>query len=290
MGNLIENASGLDGTVGFAAVGGGALSADEATLGAPGRIALVATGTATATVGLQAAAVAASAGAEYDVAGLWSFVGAEGALAVQWLDGGGTVVDTDLLPVVRIATGAALKGLRRRFHRGAARLACPVGASQARLRLTGAATGAYTAALLKPMITPARTDGDPPRWDPGPTSNPDLDLPIWPADLPPVLMEGYGAAPTPLRKAFESDAGIPMMQKVGATARQIVKAQLRLSPEQLVVLEDFHAAGAEPFWFVRPDTDELCQAWWTADGAPALDRLAADDAAYYAVGLQLAVA
>ncbi len=290
MENRIENAGGLDGTTGYAAVGGATLAADEATLGAPGRIVITASGSATATVGVDTDLAAVSAGATYDCAGLWSFVGAAATLAVQWCDGGGTVVNTATLPLVRTATGAAAKGLRQRFNRSYGRVTWPSGASQARLRLSGAATGAYVAGLLKPMIAPARTDGDPPRWDPGPTSNPDLALPIWPAALPPVLMDGFSAAPTSLRKAFESDAGIAMTQKVGATARQIVQAQLRLSPEQLVALEDFHAHGGSPFWFVRPDTDELCQAWWTADGAPALARLAAQEAAYYSFGLQLAVA
>lgn len=281
MQNILKNASLLDGTNGFAAVGG-AIAVDEDTLGAPGRAALAVTGG----TGARTTAQAVTAGLAYDCHGYWWSAGA-GSLSVDWMNGA-TVVRSDILPVLQAGKGTAQWGVRSTYNRSYARITAPVGASSARLSLASTTSGA----LVKPFIgRPGLVDNQL-HWDPGPSDNSDLDAILaWPTDVPSPSWDSYGAAPTSVRKAFEADSAIPQANRTGTVERTQMKCVLRLTDLQVAILGRFHRdCGDAPFYMVRPDTDELCFAQWLADGAPALQSLIPGGGGNYAVGLLLAVA
>jgi hypothetical protein len=121
---------------------------------------------------------------------------------------------------------------------------------------------AYRPYIGRPGLAPVR-------WDPGVHANPDLQLPVWPADLPgfrgQLTIDPYADL-----KPFAGDVGIPVNSRTYSGLQHQVRGQMRLTQEQDDTLARFYDAGAPEFYFVRPDTDELCIAQWLADGAPRL--------------------
>lgn len=291
MPNRLKNAAFLDGVANWTAIGAASLSVDEATLGAPGRAVLKAAGTGTGVQGVRSAQIAVTAGVSYDALSGWYADAGTSALSVEWWNGGPSPISETAIPLVRAAAGTPKRGLPRRMNQSYGRITAPAGATLASFKLitTLGSSAAYNLLLLKPSLSDLPAYDVPVRWEPGPHDNPDLNLPVWPHDLPPLLREDFNAAPTTRYKAFDSDAMIQGIWKAGDGSRVNLQGRLLLKPEQVDDLQEFRRLNATPFWFVRPDTDELCQAWWAPDGEPKLAAFAVD-AAYYAIGLQLAVA
>lgn len=279
--NLLTNCGYLDGATGWAGTAQLTLAIDESVRGSAGRAALVGTGSSTATNQKQALACAVDAraevveGVEYEVTAC-VFASVNGvavapAVAVVWRGAGGSTILTEPLTVAapQIALhGEARLGVRNSWRRLRARLTAPAGAASADLEVavTPAASGtAVEIALLKPLIAETWAPW-PVTFDPGQTSNPDLDLPIWPSALRGFDL-GPGGEPQADRVEFGEGPGRPSRRRTTADPARQFSGALRCDPVERAVLEDFHR-GVGDFWFVEPDSDRLCIASFAADGAP----------------------
>jgi hypothetical protein len=272
MANQVQNAGGLDGVTGWSATSGAAKSIDEAVLGGPGRAVIKAAKALTAGQGLAlwSEGFAVTAGQVIEAAGaIGNSEGGLPGLALEIVDGGGAVLSSTPLPVsAPDSAGGPRRGLAATFAQAYGRVTAPASGT-ARLRATSTATigATHQLALLRPFLDrpgSARRSA----WDPGPHLNPDLQLPTWPASLP-GLRRNLQVAPYANRVAFAGEAGIPSTDKLyGGSLQVAVTAQLGLDPEQADVLDQFFLASTGPFFFLRPDTDQLCYAQWLAEGAP----------------------
>ncbi|MET3665899.1 hypothetical protein [Caulobacter sp. 1776] len=259
-GNLLKNAGLLDLTNDWVS-GGGALQVDESTVGAPGRVVMVAGG-----AGVATSSVNVSVGDELEVLAL---VGADvNRPRVEFviLNGGGATISATVVPFRRLGSGACRRGLTASFSEAYARITVAA-AGAARLSIAPNGGGMSHIYAFRPYI--GRPGLAVMRWDPGTHSNPDLNLPVWPADLP--GFRGQPAVePFANLKAFAGDAGLPANGSLYSGLHHQVKGQMRLSAEQDDILDQFYARRPPAFYFVRPDTGDLCIAEWLADGAPRL--------------------
>lgn len=253
MANRILNAAGLDGLADWT----GATAIDETVVGGPGRAVIIGAGGT-----LLSSSTPVVAGQAVEAFG---HVAAPGALAVEFLSGGGASIDVVAIPQKGAGEGPARRGLPHTFAAFRGRLTAPAGAASARLR----ATSAGSVALLKPFLETTPWERESP-WNVGPHTNPDLNLPTWPTKLRPADPSDYSVEPIPTRKAFAGDSGVPITRRVTLTPRYQLSASLRLSLEEFDRLEAFFLAGVEPFFFARYDTQQLCRARWLADGEPKL--------------------
>lgn len=273
MGNLLTNASGLDGATGWTALGAGALAVDETTVGGPGRAVIRSAGAGAPgdVVGLVSAFVAVAAGQVVEAAGRNAAVGGAWAQQLVWRDAGGAALAPTPIPLAYTGFGPARRGLPATFNYGYLRAAAPANAASVALQVQttlGQGDGAYAVYALKPFLGAAPADPRPTRWDPGAHVNPDLQLEIWPSILPPFRSDGL-ATPIANAKAWAGDAGIPIRETLYQDLHQEFRGQMRLSLEQWDALDAFYeSSGDDEFYVVRPDTDQLCVAEWLADGAP----------------------
>lgn len=286
MANGLWNAGFLQGADHWATVGGGALAVDETLRGAPGRAVLKASRLAS-TVGLTAPVepaaadrVAVSAGDVVEFsAGALGLLGVVEAPAAPrawavFYDAAGTVLETRPL-VVRppeVAThGLGLAGVRASFYGVQQRETAPAGAAKATLRVEAVSTAAnqtVAALLLKPMVakvSAARTL--PLAWTPGQHSSSDLAFAAWPEILRP-FRAGAGGEVQPGRVEYQAGAGRPKSRRVALDPVRKFMGQVRCDGVERAALEQFWREGPGDFWIVEPDTDRLCVASWTADGAP----------------------
>lgn len=253
MANGIKNASGLD-----AADWTGATAFDEEVLGAEGRIVIVGAGGA-----LRSSTVPVVPGQVIEAAGLVGASGGGAVLEVEFLSGGGVVIETAAVAMKTPGDGRPRRGLPIAFDIRRGRLVTPADAATARLL----ARGTGSAYLLKPLLDPA-PGRRPTVWTPGPHTNPDLNLPSLPSMLPPIEWDNAELEPIPLRKDFAPDAGVPITRRMGSTPRWKLTTSLRMTMEEADAFDEFFKAGVEPFWIVRYDTQALCRAYWLADGEP----------------------
>ena len=269
MGNALTNAGGLDGVTGWSAIGGAAVSALESGYGAPGRAVLQALGTANGAIGLQSSQLPAAAGQVWEIyAGLQASLPGQQLLA-QWIDAGGAnVIASAPVPQVSQPIGIARRGLPSSFGRYYGRLIAPAGTGH--LSLIAQATSAGipgVVLLLKPYAAQAPADPRPTLWDPGSHNNPDLQLAAWPSALPPFQADAM-AQPIANAKAWTGDQGIPVREDLYRALHFEYRPRMRLDIEGQDTLEQFFETQRDPFYVVRPDTDQLCVADWLADGAP----------------------
>ena len=269
MGNGIKNAGLLDGVTDWSATAGAVRTVDDATIGAPGRNVLVVTKTLTTGQAISAwsTGLAVTAGQIIEIFALAgnSEAGLTG-LTLQVLDGGGAVIGSTAIAQRRRASGAPRRGLSIAFNDHFGKVAAPATCT-ARLLATSTATAnaSHQLCLTKPYLGLAGAGLA--RWDPGAHTNPDLDLPIWPAALPPF--RSVSPEPYANRKPFAGDAGIPSSAKLYAgPLHHALRGQMRLTLETADVLAAFFESDAEPFYIVRPDTEQLCMAEWLDSGAP----------------------
>lgn len=250
MANGILNASGLDGATGFA---GTNVAADNAVLGAEARIVITADANlASANVNLAGAA------------GVYAFgMFAGDGLAVRFRNGVGVIGDYPL-PTLR-QPASPTRGIARTFGFASGYIAAPVGATQWAL----VESGGGEAAMFRPYGMGTSAAARRPRtWSPGDHANPDLDLAAWPDLLPNAEADGFALEPIPLRKSFVGDSGIPTTRRVASTSARFATVTLALNAVDRDILEQFWRANHDEFWFVRPDTGDLCIAEWADDGDP----------------------
>ena len=245
MPNLISNATGMDGVAGWT----GGSSIDETILGAPGRAVIVGAGGS-----LTSAVVNVTPGTSIDV--FATYAAAAGGALLECVFSTGAVA----IPLKSRGDGRPRRGLPRAFDIARGRLTVPAGAATARLRVTGG--GAVY--LTKPFLGPAPADRES-MWQAGPHANADLNLPAFPSELPPPSVD---ASPIAQRKAFAGDAGVPITRRIGSSPRVTANLTYELTLEERDTLDQLYRSAAEPFWFTRIDTMELCRARWLADGEP----------------------
>lgn len=292
-GNDLTNASFLDGTAGWTAVGG-ALTADEgqAGRGGKGRAVLVATRNATGagqTAGARSGGVAVVAGRTIEVAGLYGATSANVELALA-IYSGASLVSRTVLPKVRDAAGVLRQGATELLNFAYAQIPAPAtGMASVEVVATSAGAGEIEAWLCKPYLDGAWESRRTYLWDPGLFQNADLAaLRRWPAHLPPILLDGYSAQKTPIREAWTGDGGREAtLRKAGMPAVKMT-GRFKLTRAEYADLEAFYQDTSEAFLFVRPVTDQLCKATWLADGDPSDEPTGMGDL-YATVGLQLVV-
>lgn len=291
-GNDLKNASFLDGTGGWTGVGG-ALSVNEnGVRGGKGRAVLVSTRTATGagqTAGARSDGVAVTSGQVVEVAALYGSTSeaVEVALAIY---SGATLLSRTVIPRQRRADGACRQGAPETLNFAYAKMTAPeTGDAKIEILATAAGAGAVEAWLSKPYLDVACEARPHYVWDPGGFDNADLaSLRRWPALFPPVLLEGYNAAPTPIRDAFSGDAQREESRRLAGMPATRMYGRLKLTRAQLADLQDFHRDSDAPFLFVRPDTAELCKATWLKDGDPTSEPNGLGEF-YVSIGLQLVV-
>lgn len=287
MNNLLTNAGFVDQIDGWtAAPGTAALSVDEADRGAPGRVVLCAVATS-AGFG-EACRIAPAANTRPSVAGLTSIevqiacaVFVDGAATAPlarliFLDSGGSpvmVYDLPLRAPQLARWGVGRHGLLDTYHRAAGRFPTPPGAATATLEVVGSATMAGQSVevlLLKPFIGVPSPTAELLLWTPGAHRSPDLMLTAWPG----VLREfdaGAGGEAKPWAAEFDAGSGPPVARRTAADPARKFSGKLRCDVVQRGMLEAF-AAATTKFWLVEPDSERLCVARFSADGAPRLSE------------------
>lgn len=251
MANDLVNATFLDGPAGWSS--SGAVTVDEATRGSPGRVVLVANGP------IRSAAVALNGAA---VVHAFAHHAPGARLLVRFLNGAAQGVGDVVLPRVTNPAGTPRRGIPSTFafSRGAA--SAPGGAVSYQLVTENAAPNL----LLKPYAGRSAVCG----WLPGPHANPDLRLPVWPDSAGQPTGDSWRAQPTGVRVGFETDSRIPVTSQVATEPWVTASFTLTLDLAARDDLDVFwRATQRAPFWFVRPDTHQLCRAWWLEDGDPA---------------------
>lgn len=293
-GNDLTNASFLDGTPGWTAVGGATLSVDEgqAGRGGKGRAVLIAARTASGAgqqAGARSGGVAVTAGQILEVAGLYGSTGASVELALA-IYSGASLISRTVLPKVRSAAGVCRQGAPELLNFAYAQMAAPAsGQASVEVVASSGGAGAFEAWLCKPYLDAVWQERRAYVWDPGLFANEDLgSMRRWPAQFPPILLEGYGAQKTPIREAWTGDGGREgSLRKAGLPAVKMT-ARMKMTRAEYSDLEAFYAESDEPFLFVKPVTDQLCKATWLADGDPTDEPTGMGDL-YASIGLQLVV-
>lgn len=259
MGNRVLNATGQDGVADWT----GATSVDETTVGAEGRVVIVSSGGS-----LRSSTTPVAPGQTVEAAGL--VAGTSAALVVEFLDGGGSVLQSAAIPVRSAGVGSPRRGIASSFTIARGRLVAPSSTASARLRAT--ATG--TVYLLRPWLESTPYGDGRSLWQAGPHTNPDLDLPVWPSALPILAEDGYTLEPIPTRAEFAGDVGVPITRSRSTTRRYKLRGTLALDSEEQDRLEQFFDDRNGAFWFTRPDNMALQRARWLADGEPTFSGLA----------------
>lgn len=189
------------------------------------------------------------------------------------------------VPVASKGDGRPRFGLAKSLNFSHKRIISPINGF-ARLKVNAAqATAGAQAVLMKPYLERVLPSTKYRCWDPGQHVNPDLDIPIWPADIPHLRAESFSAQIIPTRASFSGDKGVAVTKKFTRTPWYNVTGQVRGDQETHAILDSFFRTAPEPFWFVRPDTLQLCQATWMADGEPSMTGLGGDKTIQF--GLQL---
>lgn len=286
MANGLWNAGFLQGAEHWATVGVGALTVDETLRGAPGRAVLKASRLAAA-VGLTAPVepavadrVEIAAGDVVEIsAGVLGLLGvvetpvAPRAFAVFYDAGGATLEARPLIvrPPEVVAHGLGLAGVRASFYTIQQRETAPADAVKVALRVEAvsvAANQTVAVLLLKPMVARVPNGRSLPlAWTPGRHSSSDLAFAAWPEILRP-FRGGAGGEVQPGRVEYQSGAGRPKSRRMALDPVRKFMGQVRCDGVERAALEQFWREGAGDFWIVEPDTDRLCIASWTADGAP----------------------
>lgn len=267
MTNYVENASGLNGTVGWF-MNLASSFADETYAGSPGRVALVAEGAAGAENPLlDAVASGFPTGVPLTAQALWT-ASHDARLLVVWLNAQQGEISRVLVPVAATPQSSRTpRGIPSRLFRSSGRVVAPAGSASARVRLEayGAPPGAASyLAMTRPMLGDQGVC-----WAPGPhAQNPDLNLMSWPGGLEP-RSDSWSATPTGVRVGFQTDSRIPITTQVATEPWVLASFSMALDLGQRDDLDTFwRSTKGVPFWYVRPDTHQLCRAWWTEDGDP----------------------
>lgn len=281
MPNEVLNATCLDGATDWRVAVSGALSVDEAGLGAPGRAVMTSMRNAIGAAiqfGLACSFEGSpvAAGQMVEAACLFECVDPNNApvaylLELEVVDAAGVRQAATPLPVLRRGYGYPQRGLAASLSFAWGVVPAPA-AGFARIRLVGttAAGGIHRAIMARPYVDSAWESYMKRRpWTPGPHSNPDLNLPAWPTggNFPAPLADGFSVKAIPTRDAFAGSTGVPVFRRKTLARRYTADFSLELDQEQRDILNRFldqvDATDDGRFWFVRPDTHELCRATFT---------------------------
>lgn len=264
----------------------GVMSVNEQDRGAPGRAVLRATKvmpTSGAALQVEPAAPARAAVSQGEVvelsAGILGLLGAietpaaPRAYGVFYNAAGEVIVSRPLTvraPEVA-AHGLGWAGVRETFYLVRQREIAPAGTVSASLYVeaySSMANQTVSVLLLKPMV--ARVPAGrtlPLLWTPGQHDGADLAFASWPDILRP-FRAGAGGEVQPGRVEYQAGAGRPKSRRVALDPVRKFMGQVRCDGVERAALEQFWREGAGDFWIVEPDTDRLCIASWSADGAP----------------------
>ncbi len=286
MPNGLWNAGFLQGTDHWATVSGGTFVVDEVSRGAPGR-AVLRSSRVVASVGTTVqiepavasrAVVDAGEVVEFSAGALGLLGVAETPVAPRafavFYNGAGGVIESRPLRVLSpevVGHGLGLSGVRASFYRVQQRETAPAATVKASLWVEAASTApnqTVAILLLKPMVgRVAAGRALPLNWDPGQHDGADLAFASWPDILRP-FRSGAGGEVQPGRVEYQAGAGRPKSRRVALDPVRRFLGQLRCDGVERAALEQFWREGPGDFWIVEPDTDRLCIASWTADGAP----------------------
>lgn len=272
MGNEILNATGLDAANDWESPLGGFLSSDEDVVGRPGVAVLGATRLAVARgvkVDLCSSTVAVVQGEQLEGLIYFAAAGGSAALELEIVDGTGSgdnVASRQILPL-RSPRGlgrAPRRGIPEDFSFASFVIRAPE-SGFARLRVVATAFGGDVAAYaLRPFLSPVAVPGRRQTWAAGQHSNADLGLDAWPSTIPPPIAGSFAAEPISSRKGFTGDSGVPAYRRLTTSGgRWLARASWKLSTRARDVLDQFFRETSGEFYFVRPDTFQLCRAQWT---------------------------
>jgi hypothetical protein len=203
---------------------------------------------------------------------------------------GGDFVSSETIPVVKAGDGNPRLGLAKSYNFSHGRITVPATATRARLLVYGTASsgGSGSILLMKPYLEVLPSAKTPYRcWDPGVSVNVDLSLPIWPPELPHIRGDSFEVSPIPTRKAFAGDTGVSVMKKITNVPWYQVRGQVKVTQETQTILDKFFRDSSSYFWFVRPDTLQLCQATWLPDGEPTYGGAGTEKTASFALQLRV---
>lgn len=249
--NGITNATFLEGTLGY---GGENLAVDEEVRGGPGRAVLTTTGTSI--VGHYSQGISANQGDLVEA----SVLAENGSSVFLQFE---NIPQNTEVPLKRVGDGPASRGLPHTMSYFRAKL--PVlDTGRIRLRINGPAG----LCISKPYLEVVQPSSRERVWAPGPHQAADLNLPVWPSNFPQFKPDTVQVTPTPVRRMFAGDVPIPATTRMHMTPAYNFRGDLELSSVEYDQLERLCYEESEPFWFVRPDTKQLCHAFWAEDGQP----------------------
>ena len=294
-GNQLVNAGFQDGVTGWIGSGGTVLSVDDSVLGYEGRLVLkasknVANAENISSISHPDYSVEVEAGETLEVFAHHAFTRGLSYLRANFY----VTKNGVLLPSVPITLVSQKKiepklGLSQSFDFSHSRIVVPDTATYVRLSLMGTASSAGVGDLLlmKPYLEVLPSHKAKYRcWDPGPSINPDLNIPHWPSELPHIKADNFAIEPIPTRRGFVTDSGVEISQKLVNVPWYRAQVTVAVNQETQTILDQFFR-NTDEFWFIRPDTLQLCQATWLANGEPAYSGLGPDRVA--TVSLQIRV-
>lgn len=266
MQNELLNSTGLDGVTDWDSTLG-VLSTDDTVVGRDGVIVNVATrlaATAGQKVDLATSTVLVAQGERIEAFIHYGCAGGRVALELEIVDGtgGGSPVGKKQILPVRPSLKTPRRGIPADFNIAYARLRAPE-SGHARLKVVATAFGGDVAAYaMRPFLDVGNLPAARQFWAAGQHSNADLSLPAWPS-----ILRGpsgnYQAEPLGRRKAFAGDSMVPAYRQLSNTTRWIGRGSYRLDTRARDELEAFYQETSGAFYFVRPDTFQLCRARWT---------------------------
>lgn len=192
------------------------------------------------------------------------------------------------VPLSSKGDGSPRLGLSKSFDFYHGRIISPIN-GYARISVnSGAPTGPNSKLMfMKPYLERVLPKTKYRCWDPGKHVNPDLQIPHWPSELPHLRADQFSAPIIPSRVGFSGDKGVSVTKKLTRNPWYNVSGQIRGDQETHAILDRFFRTAPEPFWFVRPDTLQLCQATWMTEGEPSMSGLGPDKVIQF--GLQLRI-
>lgn len=253
--NRQNNATFLDGTSGSASVNA-SVAVDEEVYGSPGRAALVATATGSGNTILSLDNVSMVSG---QMAEVFVHVGVVGNAIPN------VALGTTFLQHVKSAKGPPSRGIPSTMHFYYLKRLWPTTGSE-RLTANCTLSTGNKLIMVKPFVDP-NAPANKQCWQPGPHTNPDLNLNSWPTDLPDFL-EGIDAQGTPTLRGFTGDDNVESTTKISRLRRIMFRGELTLTLQERDILEQFYLNNQGQFWFNRPDTQQVYIARWSADGEP----------------------
>lgn len=291
-GNELTNAGFAEGTSFWDIAGNnGAPYIDETEYGYEGRAVFTVNGTGQSIVAAQNSTkwVPVTAGQVFEVFGHFAGIACNPRLQIDFFSTRdiGSFVTAFEAQVVSKGDLSPRLGLSKSFNFAHSRMVSPI-AGFARFSIQGPITGANPKLMfMRPYLERVLPKTKYRCWDPGKHVNPDLQIPHWPSELPHLRADQFSAPIIPSRVGFSGDKGVSVTKKLTRNPWYNVSGQIRGDQETHAILDQFFRTAPEPFWFVRPDTLQLCQATWMAEGEPSMSGLGPDKVIQF--GLQLRI-